>query len=146
MLYSDLSAYSYELPRPLPGVLNVGWLDEGAYPRRDPTDEFVARLANVIVREQVNVLRCTSPCPLCGKDGIWVHHAGVKFFLGAAEVWIPSDRGSLIYAAPDLIWHYVHEHKYSPPSEFVDAVLGFDLKSSWLGEQLREELERKLYL
>ena len=28
-----------------------------------------------------------------------------------------------IYAAPNLIYHYVAVHHYSPPEEFVEAVL-----------------------
>ena len=28
-----------------------------------------------------------------------------------------------IYAAPNLIYHYVAEHHYAPPQEFVDALL-----------------------
>ena len=31
-----------------------------------------------------------------------------------------------VYAAPTLIWHYVTEHGYRPPDEFIDAVLADD--------------------
>jgi hypothetical protein len=30
---------------------------------------------------------------------------------------------SAIYAAPTLIYHYVVEHQYKPPDEFIEAVL-----------------------
>ena len=29
----------------------------------------------------------------------------------------------MIYAAPNLIYHYVKEHRYLPPMEFINAVL-----------------------
>lgn len=30
---------------------------------------------------------------------------------------------NVIYAAPALIYHYVVEHDYSPPPEFIDAIM-----------------------
>ena len=42
--------------------------------------------------------------------------------LGSAEIRVVSDEGQL-YAAPNLIYHYVASHNYAPPSEFVRAVL-----------------------
>jgi len=29
----------------------------------------------------------------------------------------------VLYAAPALIYHYVVEHDYKPPQEFIDAVM-----------------------
>ena len=29
----------------------------------------------------------------------------------------------ILYAAPNLIFHYVRDHAYKPPQEFIDAVL-----------------------
>lgn len=34
------------------------------------------------------------------------------------------------YAAPNLLYHYVVEHHYQPPSEFIEAVLHGDLPGS----------------
>jgi len=42
--------------------------------------------------------------------------------LGSAEIRVISGQGQL-YAAPNLIYHYVVSHNYSPPPEFVLAVL-----------------------
>ena len=35
-----------------------------------------------------------------------------------------------IYIAPDLIYHYISDHDYSPPDEFVQAVLSSPLPNS----------------
>lgn len=42
--------------------------------------------------------------------------------LGLAEIRVAAVQGQL-YAAPNLIYHYVVIHNYSPPVEFVRAVL-----------------------
>jgi hypothetical protein len=35
-----------------------------------------------------------------------------------------------VYIAPDLIVHYVEQHRYAPPAEFVDAMLACPEPSS----------------
>ncbi len=54
-------------------------------------------------------------------EHVVVQFDGEDHKLGAAEIRIigPED----IYAAPDLIYHYVRDHNYLPPAEFVDAVM-----------------------
>jgi hypothetical protein len=42
--------------------------------------------------------------------------------LGSAEAWISDHRGT-VYAAPNLIYHYVRDVGYLPPEEFVEAVV-----------------------
>lgn len=31
-----------------------------------------------------------------------------------------------VYAAPSLIFHYMNEHNYEPPKEFINAVMSSD--------------------
>lgn len=40
---------------------------------------------------------------------------------GGAEIRVFSPTGKL-YAAPNLIFHYVEAHDYLPPQEFMDAL------------------------
>ena len=54
-------------------------------------------------------------------DHIEVELDGLTFTLGGAEIRILGEQE--IYAAPDLIYHYVVDHRYQPPDEFVQAVL-----------------------
>jgi len=43
----------------------------------------------------------------------------MECLLGSAELWIPGTE--TLFAAPDLIVHYVREHRYLPPEAFRQA-------------------------
>ncbi|MGZ5544554.1 MAG: DUF7919 family protein [Limisphaerales bacterium] len=46
---------------------------------------------------------------------------------GRANVWIPTSE--VVYVAPELILHYLVEHEYKPPDEFISAVI--DCPEQW---------------
>ncbi|HTW24902.1 MAG TPA: hypothetical protein VMD78_14950 [Candidatus Baltobacteraceae bacterium] len=46
---------------------------------------------------------------------------GRVFKLGSAEIHVKAPDGRT-FAAPDLIYHYVAQHGYKPPLEFIDVV------------------------
>jgi len=46
---------------------------------------------------------------------------GRSVVLGDAEIRVVAENGTL-FVAPTLILHYVVEHGYQPPPEFVDAL------------------------
>ncbi|HEX7590779.1 MAG TPA: hypothetical protein VF375_02420 [Candidatus Limnocylindrales bacterium] len=48
---------------------------------------------------------------------------GVEIALGDREIIVTADDGTR-HIAPSLICHYVLEHRYQPPAEFMAAVLG----------------------
>ncbi len=56
--------------------------------------------------------------------------------LGDGEIRVLGE--SVVYAAPALIYHYVVEHHYKPPDEFIEAVLAGEPAS----EQQRELLKK----
>ena len=41
--------------------------------------------------------------------------------LGSGNLWIPT--ASAVYEAPAMILHYIADHGYAPPEEFIAAVL-----------------------
>ena len=43
-------------------------------------------------------------------------------YLGMSELHILAPDGTT-YSAPSLIIHYITEHSYQPPAEFIDAIL-----------------------
>jgi len=47
--------------------------------------------------------------------------SGERIELGYAEIRVFGERGR-IYAAPNLLYHYVIVHHYKPPEEFVHAL------------------------
>jgi hypothetical protein len=122
--YPDLTPYAYLQERPDENVVNIGWLDAGhEYPRGSVPDAFLARLFDLCA-SPVNRTRGYHLCPFCAvkKMGLPAALGGRKVTLGSAEIRVPASDGKA-YAAPDLIFHYVRDHEYQPPDEFVDAVL-----------------------
>ena len=59
------------------------------------------------------------PCPLCG-ERVTTEIDGEEIALGSAEIRILGDDD--IYAAPDLILHFITDHSYRPPQQFIDVV------------------------
>jgi hypothetical protein len=133
MYFPDLSPYSYSLGnRILPKVECVGWLDkEHPFPQKGLPQLFFTKLLELLRSEQVRVMRGLHHCPFCDEESVWLE--GREVLLGHAEIWIPSQTRDVVFAAPTLIYHYCEKHTYSPPDEFIDAVLAFDLESGWSG-------------
>jgi hypothetical protein len=46
---------------------------------------------------------------------------GEALSMGRLNLFVPGE--DCVYVAPSLIAHYIQAHRYSPPKEFVDAVL-----------------------
>jgi hypothetical protein len=120
--FSDFSQYEYELPMKLKNVENIGWLSHGhEYTRGEPPPEFTASLRWCCCECSTNVRRGSQECIFCDIDPIHIDCGGRRRLLGSAEIWVPS--GQKIYAAPNLIFHYVEKHNYCPPKQFIDAVI-----------------------
>jgi hypothetical protein len=125
--YKDLSLYSYhgnELS------LNIGWLSgsEELVAGETPV-EFQERLHRFCLDENlVKVMRGFQECEFCGLSSsewgrnhpIYGENAGLMS-IGDGEIRVIGR--DVVYAAPALIYHYVVEHHYRPPQEFIDAVL-----------------------
>lgn len=109
--YEDLSPYNYT--HYCEQELNVGWLEKGQpFPIGDVPEEFLNKLElytqrNFLIFKTKGMHRCE----FCSEN-----HGSSN------EIRVISDSG-IAYAAPTLILHYIAEHKYLPPQEFVDAVL-----------------------
>lgn len=120
--YKDLSAYEYELPVSLPSVLTVGWLEVGqSYCRGSVERSFMDSLEWCCCCRFTHQMRGSHHCDMCGATAVVINCVGSQRKLGSAEIWIPGENG-VIYAAPDLILHYVMEHGYCPPFQFISAV------------------------
>jgi hypothetical protein len=108
-------------------MLSIGWLEP---PHPIPTgtvpDEFVTRLGELCA-QPVAVTRGYHDCPFppcrdTDQTATITDINGRPIFLGNAEIWVSSSDHTW-YAAPTMIYHYVTEHRYRPPDEFIDAVL-----------------------
>lgn len=121
--YKDLSVYSY-LSNIEKETLNVGWLEgEHEYPQGDVTEKFILALWEYI-KYPVNRTRgLHSNITLDGDVKYFMaKYQGYNILLGSAEIRV-VDTNNIVYAAPNLILHYVINHHYMPPQSFIDAVI-----------------------
>ena len=128
MHFEDLSPYTYDDGQAT--MLNVGWLaKDKPFPHGTAVGwAFVSNLRALIKRPE-NLCRGYHCCDLCDQpewskarsDGFDVWAATRQ---GNGEVHVESN--GVVYAAPVLVLHYVTEHGYSPPPEFVKAVSSMD--------------------
>lgn len=119
--FKDLTPYTYG-----PGdgsvlgnapALNVGWLGPESEHEQTPgglgqDHEFIKRLT-ILSKNPVNLYRGWHNCHLCGTN---------KNPYSNGEIRVVGDDGT-VYAAPTQILHYVRDHAYEPPTEFVNAVM-----------------------
>ncbi|MBK9006365.1 MAG: hypothetical protein IPM31_05160 [Anaerolineae bacterium] len=125
--FKDLSPYSYYGNEE---SLNIGWLSaiEG-FDIGDTTIEFREKLFRFCLDENiVKTMRGFHECELCGfsfdewsRDHPAYGDNANWMSIGNGEIRIIGK--GVIYAVPALIYHYVVEHHYMPPQEFIDAVL-----------------------
>ena len=121
--FEDLTPYTYfrkeANPRDLlRTVLNVGWLDaDHAFPTAD-ADQLLINALEYFHERQESQTRGWHNCPFCSMGHLKLY--GKHF--STAEIRI-RDAGLITYAAPAMILHYVREHRYSPPPEFIATAL-----------------------
>jgi len=121
MQFPDLTEYRY-LGKADPSVLNVGWLDVAEpFPTGDVTPAELATLLR-LAKEPVNRTRGWHRCGICGVNPpIVAGRSDDAVQLGDAEIRVVGCDGT-IYAAPNLIYHYVEAHHYRPPDQFLKAL------------------------
>lgn len=125
-VYTDLSPYEYQDHDPAHRMVNVGWLGRGtAFETGVTTPEFRQEVLELIAHQDVNLTRGWHLCEFCDAEpGIEVaceSAQGGKVFLGHSEIHVLG-ADDVVYAAPTMVYHYVDEHGYRPPQQFIDAV------------------------
>lgn len=123
MYYPDLTPYCYLESESALNVLNIGWLDvRHTFPQKKASEELLDVLFERCLHP-VNQTRGFHGYQFCraGSFGLEVSRKGKDITLGAAEIRVEGKDGR-VYAAPNLIYHYVVEHDYNPPKEFTDAL------------------------
>jgi hypothetical protein len=147
MMFEDLTPYVYYYEGEQPRPLNVGWPDRSLpFAKGETTDDFKERLF-ALCENPVKGLRGFHCCMFCVEesgilkecegleenarwdrledggdlDQVTEQREGRVFYLGAAEIRVTA-KDANVYAAPNLILHYVLKHRYKPPEEFIRAV------------------------
>jgi len=133
--FPDLSPYAYGRDAH-PGVVHVGWLDGehsfGTGPVNStlinkmkllattPTERYRGRHLCEVCIQPPDVAKTFVPDrgrlidPTCS----WARWAESRLSNGEIRV----SRNGVVFAAPILIVHYIEEHGYLPPIEFLHAV------------------------
>jgi hypothetical protein len=132
--FPDLSPYAYG-HHAHPGVVHVGWLDNvHSFPRGTVEALLIERMKRLAAKP-VELYRGKHICELCVEPPhlvktnlpnrvvidpkcSWAQWAGQRSSKGEIRV----SRGGVTFAAPVLIVHYIEEHGYLPPSDFLKAV------------------------
>lgn len=109
--FPDLAPYVYG--RSAPGLLNVGWLDNKHPYTRGSVDARLIEKMKLLAQTPVQLCMGYHACNLCRKRESASHE-------GNGEIRV--SRESITYAAPVLIVHYIEDHGYLPPSEFLKAI------------------------
>jgi hypothetical protein len=133
MHFADLTPYNYCPEEGDPTALNVGWLDVAVpFERGKVPDGFVERLKFLVRGQRHSQTRGFQACQFCPSlaavfDGpafdrelYSACHADGRF--SSAEIRVQGEDGRW-YASPRMIAHYVEEHGYKPPEEFIRAVM-----------------------
>jgi hypothetical protein len=120
--FEDLSVYRYFPPfQPDVIVRNVGWLDAShEFSRHTPTAELLDALwdyCSILVEST----RGVHDCEFCADPRNTFERHSVRRLLGTGEIRVFGPAGD-VFAAPNLIYHYVSEHEYRPPLEFLRAL------------------------
>lgn len=120
--FPDLSEYDYYRNDARPGTLNVGWLERPYEYCHEMPSEHVLDLLWTVCTVSVVQTRGRHLCDLCDPPAlVSAERHGLQLALGSAEIRVFSKEGRL-FAAPNLIYHYVNTHHYRPPDEFLCAL------------------------
>jgi hypothetical protein len=130
--FPDLSAYSYGHGHH-PGVVHVGWLD-GVHPfPTGKVEQCLIEKMKSLASRPVELYRGRHICEICSPPDIirflpdrkvidpdcpWAKWASQRWSNG--EIRVADEK--VVFAAPVLIVHYIEEHSYLPPVQFLEAV------------------------
>lgn len=142
MLYTDLSSYSHNLKKSLPDVMNIGWLDKSSdYKTGSIGNEFIEKLIAIYLNDdefngRTKLARSTNAvCNICGCVSPLIKKNGISYSIDLEEIWIPSI-GNGHFASPAIVIHYIIDHSYVPPDEYIQSVLAVDLKSPYSAQEI----------
>ena len=129
MQYPDLSPYVHEPRHARIPTVSVGWLDRGSDFATGNVHHHIPALLWQCCRRVVVVKRGRRNCPLC-ETRVAAEFQGETLILGGGEIRVFA--AEIAYAAPDLIFHFVTAHHYSPPPAFIEALRQQPV--AWSGE------------
>jgi hypothetical protein len=121
--FPDLSDYAYwAAPSSSVREKNVGWLAACVPFAQAPANKELLGLLWSFCKLSVNQTRGFHLCEFCSAGSpTAAEHEGESLLLGSAEIRVFARSGD-VFAAPNLIFHYVAAHSYRPPECFLAAL------------------------
>ena len=133
--FPDLAPYAYGY-RLHAGVVHVGWLDgTHPFPKGSVDCQMLGKIKALAARP-VELYRGRHICELCAAPPNLVKtyipdkgkmldpksswHKWAEQRWGNGEIRVSSEK--VTFAAPVLVVHYIEEHGYLPPAQFLKAV------------------------
>jgi hypothetical protein len=112
MFIADLSTCAYFATND--NLRAVGWLEAGHPYQQGPVrEDFLTRLKqHVATAYQPLLFLGFHNCSLCPPG---------QRKTGLLNLLIPT--GQLLYVTPGMVVHYIEDHGYRPPQEFIEAVM-----------------------
>ena len=120
--FEDLSRYTFDATASgMARARNIGWLDAyhdfpKGHPRAGLLDAIWDYCSILVVPT-----RGIHGCELCVSPPTTFVRHDTRLLLGSGEIRIFDSTGGIL-AAPNLVYHYILDHQYRPPEEFLDAV------------------------
>jgi hypothetical protein len=107
-------------------VKSVGYLSrEHDYPKGDVSDAVFDRMASLVLLHLLNTLGyhdCDLGFCASNRRQPELYWRGMRISRSSSSNILVPDK-TVIYMAPQLILHYIKEHRYRPPGCFLEAVL-----------------------
>jgi hypothetical protein len=102
------------------GFTMIGWVGPEMDYSRGAIDRELLRAIKWALRMRRVQLRHREDCVLCQPPRQVTVHVGVrKLYLGSGELYFRR-RQEGYYRCSDLVYHYIKDHCYMPPAEFVE--------------------------
>lgn len=115
--YEDLTPYNYH--HYSEKELNVGWLDKDfPFEKGELPAGFLERLKK-FAEHNVFQTKGFQFCHFCKEQ---VVDGKIKCATSSSELRVIGKDG-VVYASPQMIVHYIEEHNYLPPQQFIYAVM-----------------------
>lgn len=121
--FADMSPYNYPAFKGQSHAefLNIGWLDAGHAYNRGFTDGVLLDKLVRLSATPVNRARGHHRCPFCDVYPVSITRLNITLDLGDAEIRVPG-RVGIVFVCPTMICHYIQDHHYHPPDEFLNAL------------------------
>lgn len=121
--YDDLTKYCY-CNRQENNTVNIGWIENSPFRQGDVTQDFILNLWEYIKFPIYLARGIYRNIYLDNRiDSFIACFEEYQILLGTAEIRVINSEKTVIYAAPNLILHYILNHNYLPPEEFIEAVI-----------------------